>query len=169
MSATIDALVPHLKAFHIAMLLIWCGGLFALPLMLVRHDPAIGQDDYTRIRLATHYGYTFVVTAAALFAIGSGTILIFVRDVFEVWLYAKLVAVAFLVLFHVWVGYTVVAVAELEDEAPPPARWPIVCLLVLVLSVLALVLTKPDLEEVPLPAWLVEPIGYELPFDVPRR
>ena len=27
--------IPHLKALHLAMLLLWCAGLFALPLMLL--------------------------------------------------------------------------------------------------------------------------------------
>jgi len=164
-----EPIVPHLKALHVAMLLGWCGGLFALPLMLVRHDPAIAQDDYTRIRKATHYGYIFVVTPAALLAIGSGTLLVFLLEVFRPWFYAKLVAVALLVLFHVWVGYTVVAVAEAEEKAPPPAGRAIGLLLVPVLAILALVLAKPDLEEVPLPDWLKQPLGQELPFDVPRR
>ena len=33
--------VPLFKAAHIVALVIWCGGLLALPLMLTRHDPNI--------------------------------------------------------------------------------------------------------------------------------
>jgi protoporphyrinogen IX oxidase len=40
MIASIAPAVPYLKAIHIAMLVVWCAGLFALPLMLARHDPA---------------------------------------------------------------------------------------------------------------------------------
>ena len=36
-------------------------------------------------------------------------------------------------------------------------------------SLLLLVLAKPELGEVPLPDWLLEPRGGQLPFDVPRR
>ncbi len=47
-------LIPLIKGLHIAALLVWCGGLFALPLLLARHDAAIGQADYSRIRRVTH-------------------------------------------------------------------------------------------------------------------
>ena len=168
--SAITALVPHLKALHVGMLLLWCGGLFALPLMLARHDPAIGQSDYTRIRHATHYTYTFCITPAAVLAIGSGTALIFLREVFVIWMFAKLFFVAMLVTFHVWIGYVLVAVAEREGahRAPKPAL-PLVLLMMPVLCVLTLVLAKPELGEIPMPDWLTEPRGYHFPFDVPRR
>jgi len=163
-------LVPHLKALHLAMLLFWCGGLFALPVMLARHDPAIGQADYARIRRATHYAYTFCITPAAVLAIASGTGLIFLREVFVTWMFAKLVLVATLVGFHVWIGYVLVAVAEREGahRAPRPAL-PLLLLLGAVLAILTVVLAKPELGEIPMPGWLTEPRGHQLPFDVPRR
>ncbi|MGR3592438.1 putative membrane protein [Limimaricola soesokkakensis] len=163
-------LIPHLKALHVGMLLLWCGGLFALPLMLSRHDPAIGQSDYDRIRRATHYAYTYFVTPSAVLAIASGTGLIFLREVFVTWMFAKLVFVALLVSFHVWVGYVLVAVAEREGahRAPNPVL-PLVLLLVPILTILVLVLAKPELSEIPVPGWLAEPRGNQLPFDVPRR
>lgn len=166
----LDPVVPHLKGLHVASLALWCGGLFALPLMLGRHDPAIGQADYTRVRRATHFGYTYVVTPAATTAIASGTLLIFLRDVFVTWMFAKLVFVALLVAFHAWVGHTLVAVAETKGTHRPPS--PVVPLLLLflpVLAVLTLVLWKPDLGVIPLPRWLHEPLGLQLPFDVPSR
>jgi protoporphyrinogen IX oxidase len=166
----LTALVPHLKALHLAMLLLWAAGLFALPLMLARHDPAIGQQDYTRIRHATHYAYTFFITPAAVLAIASGTALIFAREVFVTWMFAKLVFVAAMVTFHVWLGYVVVGVAEQEGtHRTPRPGLPLVLLLLSVLCILTLVLAKPELEEIPMPAWLTEPLGIQLPFDVPRR
>lgn len=168
--SALTPLVPHLKALHLAMLLFWCGGLFALPVMLARHDPAIGQADYARIRRATHYAYTFCITPAAVLAIASGTGLIFLREVFVTWMFAKLVLVATLVGFHVWIGYVLVAVAEREGahRAPRPAL-PLLLLLAAVLAILTVVLAKPELGEIPMPGWLTEPRGHQLPFDVPRR
>lgn len=163
-------IVPHLKALHVAMLALWTAGLFALPRMLARHDPAVGQADYARIRRATHYGYAFAVTPAAVLAIASGTLLIFLRDVFDLWLLAKLVFVAGLVAFHGWVGHTIVAVAETEgSHTPPEPFWPTILLSLPVVAILALVLAKPELDEIPMPGWLREPRGIQLPFDVPRR
>ncbi len=103
-----------------------------------------------------------------MLAIASGTGLIFLREVIVTWMFAKLVFVALLVSFHVWVGYVLVAVAEREGahRAPNPAL-PLVLLLVPILTILALVLAKPELSEIPVPGWLAEPRGNQLPFDVP--
>lgn len=164
------ALVPHLKTLHIALLALWVAGLLALPRMLARHDPAIGQADFARIRHATHYGYVWVVTPAAVLAIGSGTLLIFLREVFDPWMFAKLVLVGGLVAVHAWVGHTIVAVAETEGRHEPPGPLlPTLALIGAVSGILLLVLAKPELGEVPLPSWLLEPLGAQLPFDVPRR
>jgi uncharacterized membrane protein len=166
----LDPLIPHLKTAHVGFLALWVAGLFALPRMLARHDPAIGQADFTRIRQATHYGYVWAITPAAVLAIASGTTLIFLREVFTGWMFAKLVFVGGLVAVHAWVGHTIVKVAETEGHHQPPEPLvPTLALLIAVLGILALVLAKPELEEVPLPAWLLEPRGGQLPFDVPRR
>ncbi|TNC61038.1 CopD family protein [Rubellimicrobium roseum] len=170
MTEWLGPIVPHLKALHVGMLALWTAGLFALPRMLSRHDPVLGQVDYARIRRATHYGFSFVVTPAAVLAIASGTVLIFLREVFVLWMFAKLVAVAGLVAFHAWVGHTIVAVAETEgSHTPPEPLMPTLLLSVPVLTILTLVLAKPELGEIPMPGWLSEPRGIQLPFDVPRR
>lgn len=166
----LEGAIPYLKALHIAALVIWCAGLFALPLMLARHDPAIGQADYSKIRLATHYAYTAAVTPAALLAIAAGTLLIFLRDVFVVWMFAKLVFVAMLMGFHAWVGGTIVAVAESEGKHQTSEPLvPMLILLIPVVAILVLVLSKPPLEAIPLPDWLTTPRGGQLPFDVPPK
>jgi protoporphyrinogen IX oxidase len=163
-------LIPYLKALHIVGLLIWCGGLFALPGMLAWHDPAIGQADYRRIRRATHYTYTFVVTPAAVIAVIAGTWLILIREVFEPWLYLKLLFVALLVALHGWVGHTIVAVAETSGtHRPPPPAVPSILLILAILPILALVLGKPEFAGLTGPQWLTEPLGRQLPFDVPSR
>ena len=168
MTEFLKALIPHFKAVHVVALLVWCSGLFALPLMLARHAPAIGQADYGRIRRATHYAYTYCVTPSAVFAIASGTVLIFLRDAYVPWMFAKLVFVAGLVTFHVWVGYVLVGVAlEGQHKVLRPGL-PLAVLLIPILGILTLVLVKPELEEIPLPAWLSEPRNNQLPFAVPR-
>lgn len=166
----LESVIPHLKALHIATLSLWCAGLFALPLMLARHDPAIGQVDYVRIRRATHYGYTFWISPAGIVAIATGTLLIFLREVFTLWMFAKLVFVALLVAFHAWVSYIIVAVAETPgSHTPPKPLRPALLLTCVILAILALVLGKPDLGGIPMPDWLSEPWDLQLPFDVPRR
>jgi uncharacterized membrane protein len=167
---TVADLVPYLKALHIAALVIWCGGLFALPSMLAWHDPAIGQADYGRIRRATHYTYTFAVTPAAVIAVIAGTWLILIREVYEPWLFLKLAFVALLVAVHGWVGHIIVTVAETAGTHRPPSPvLPGVILTAVILVILALVLGKPEFGPLTGPAWLTAPLGRQLPFDVPSR
>ena len=164
------AMAPLFKGVHIAALSIWCGGLLALPLMLSRHDPAAAQDDYRRIRRATHLTYTICVTPAAVIAVVAGTWLIFLREAFVPWLYAKLFFVALLVAAHAWVGHIMVSVAETPGRDRPPQPYlPFAAIFLPVLAILALVLGKPDLGWIEFPRWLLEPRGGQFPFDVPRR
>lgn len=162
--------VPHLKAAHLGFLALWTAGLFALPQMLARHDRGLLKSEFTQIRRATHYSYVWIVTPAAVLAIASGTALIFVREVFTVWLFAKLVLVAGLVAVHAWIGHTIIAVAETEGRHEPPnALVPGLILIALVLAILLVVLAKPELMELPVPGWLQSPRDRSLPFDVPSR
>lgn len=75
----LEPVIPHLKALHVIALAVWVGGLFGLPVMLARHDAAIGQADYSRIRLASHISYVWIITPAAVTAIVAGTWLILDR------------------------------------------------------------------------------------------
>ena len=92
------------------------------------------------------------------------------REVFAIWLFGKLVLVTGLVALHAWIGHTIVAVAETDGRhQPPEALVPSLILALLVIGVLTVVLAKPELEELPIPALLLEPLGRQLPFDVPNR
>jgi len=163
-------LVPYLKALHILGLIVWCGGLFALPSMLAWHDPAIGQADYRRIRRTTHYTYTIAITPAAVITVIAGTWLILIREVYEPWLYLKLFFVALLVAFHGWVGHIIVSVAETAGTSRPPSpAVPSLLLFSTILAILTLVLGKPEFAQLTGPEWLTEPLGRQLPFDVPSR
>lgn len=162
--------VPHVKALHIGFLLLWIAGLVAMPRMLSRHDHGTRQIDYSRIRHATHFGYVWGLTPAAVLAITTGGLLILLREVFTVWLLAKLVLVAMLVGIHAWVGYTISSVAESEGTyEPPDALIPTVVICALVTGILFLVLVKPDMDGLPVPEWLLTPRARQLPFDMPSR
>ncbi|HEV7417203.1 CopD family protein [Tianweitania sediminis] len=160
--------VPLFKALHIAGLSIWCAGLIALPLMLRHHDPAVSPEDYRIIRSGTHLTYTMVVTPAAVIAVIAGTWLIFLREVFVPWLFAKLFFVALLVVIHVWIGHSIVRIAEEPGEHRPPNPYlPLTGILLCALPILLLVLSKPDFGWIEFPDWLLEPRGGQLPFEVP--
>lgn len=162
--------VPIVKGVHIMALALWCAGLIAMPLMLSRHDPAISPDDYDRIRRATHLTYTLCTTPAAVLAVVAGTWLIFMREVFTPWLYAKLAFVALLVVAHAWIGHILANVAEKPgDSRPPEPYWPMASVLVPVVAILILVLGKPDMGWINFPNWLLEPRGGQMLFDIPSR
>lgn len=162
--------VPLIKGLHIAALCVWCGGLLTIPLMFSRQEWDLSQLHYMRLREATHLTYTLGVTPAAVIAVIAGTWLIFLREAFVPWLYAKLVFVALLVAAHVWIGYLLVAVAESPGEHRPPNRFlTIASVLIPVIAILALVLAKPDLGWIEFPRWLLEPRANYLPLDIPSR
>lgn len=162
--------VPLFKAVHIIGLVIWVGGLIPLPMMLTRHDPAVSVEDYRMIRKASHFTYTMCVTPAAVIAVIAGTWLVFMREAFTPWLFAKLAFVALLVLAHVWIGHVVAKVGEEPDEhRPPHPALPIAAVLLLSLAILTLVLAKPTLDWIIFPQWLTETQGGQLLFDVPSR
>lgn len=167
--STLQQITPHLKAIHVGFMAIWMAGLVALPAMIARHERTIEQADFHRIRHATHYCYVWAITPAAALVIGSGLALMLLREVFTLWMFAKLGLVAGLVGLHAWVGHTIITVAETAGSHEPPRPWiPILMLCATATGVLFLVLAKPDLSDVPMPHWLLQPVGGVLPFDVPN-
>lgn len=166
----IVATIPIFKIVHIAALTLWCGGLLAMPLMLARSDRSVMMDDYRLIRRATHLTYTLCVTPAAVIAVIAGTWLIFLREAFVPWMFAKLVFVSLLVVAHVWTGNLLVRTAEEPARYDPPrAVLPLAAVLVPVIVILTLVLAKPGFHWIDFPQWMLEPRGGQLPFDVPSR
>lgn len=166
----LHSLVPLLKGVHIAAIAIWCAGLLVLPFMLTRHHPAVSSEDYRLIRNATHLTYTICVTPAAVMAVIAGAWLIFLREAYMPWFYAKLVFVALLVAVHAWIGNLVHMIAEKPGQHVPPWPYlPVASVLVPVIAILLLVLAKPALAWISFPEWLLEPRGGQLLFDVPSR
>lgn len=161
-----------IKLLHIAALVVWCAGLITLPLLLGLHrhiaahpSPQGVQYNYQRFRKLSHVTYTAIATPAAVVAIAAGTALIFVAQVFEVWLLLKLGCVAGMTLAHAWLGHLIVQSGERDLSWRMP--WPGLALVVALpcmLGVLWLVLAKPDLGRwVQLaPAWMAEPLGWDV-------
>lgn len=164
------ATIPLWKALHLLALTIWCGGLVALPMMLSLHDPAVSQADYTHIRRSTHLVYTIVVTPAAVIAVIAGTWLIFLREAFVPWLFAKLAFVSLLLVLHAWIGHNIVRIAEEPGTHTPPNPYaPAAGVLACAMAILVMVLAKPELAWIDFPDWLTNPRGGQLPFAVPSR
>lgn len=161
-------MITAVKFLHITALCIWCAGLVGLPLLLASHDVRHDQAQYGRLRLLTHNAYTFLVTPAAIFAIATGTALIFMRGVFVPWMFAKLVGVGALVLLHAWIGHVTLLAGEQPGSYDAPRGWPFTALLAAAMAalvILGLVLGKPLLEETLFPHWLIQPQDQPLPVD----
>ncbi|KAB7646258.1 CopD family protein [Polymorphobacter fuscus] len=159
-------LLVALKFVHIATLVIWCAGLLALPIMLAGDHRDQSQAEYTRLRLTLQYAYIGVVTPAAVIAVGAGTALIFLAGVFVPWMFAKLVAVGFLVGLHGLTGHAIIAVGETPNDARLRYAVPrIVAALGLMAVTLLLVLAKPDISLDLVPGWLRQPLALQLPLD----
>lgn len=161
---------PLWKALHVAALSVWCGGLIILPLILSHHDPAVSQYDYRIIRRSTHITYTTVVTPAAVLTVIAGTWLIFLREAFVPWLFAKIGIVAALLALHTWIGHSIVKIAEEPGSHRAPSPYlTMAAVLACATAILLLVLGKPDLYWITFPDWLLAPRGGQLPFEVPSR
>ena len=154
------------KALHIIGIVIWGAGLIGLPIMLGQHMPDHGQEDYARVRRFTHYGYTHLLTPAAVIAVAAGMALLFLRGVFVPWMFAKLALVGALVALHAWVGTTVLVMGEETNERqPPPAPILVILCAILLVAILFIVLAKPPIGAAIFPDWLRSPRGIQLPLD----
>lgn len=154
------------KFAHIAALLVWCAGLIALPIMLAQHEHGDSQHRYARIREFTHYSYTRLVTPAAVIAVAAGTVLIFLRETFVPWFFAKLAFVGALVVLHALIGNVVVRMGEEKGDVIAPRPFlPVALVIGTIVAILALVLGKPIFTPDAAPEWLQSPRNQSLPVD----
>lgn len=157
--------IAIIKGVHVVGIVLWAAGLIALPLLLSQHKLDHKQQEYQRIRRFTHYGYTHLLTPAAVIAVAAGTALLFLRHVFVPWMFAKLVLIGCLVTLHAWIGNQVVRMGEHTNKQQPSPVLPLLALTVtLSAGILYLVLAKPVIEVV-MPEWLATPRGRQLPVD----
>ena len=158
-------LVSIAKGLHVAAIIVWCAGLLALPAVLARHEPGGSQAEYGQLRRVTHYGYTRVVAPAAVIAIAAGTLLVFLREVYVPWMFAKLFVVGLLVALHAVIGGVIVRTGE-EGRGIALRAMPVLgAAAVLMTAILLLVLGKPALDGASLPDWLETPRDRQLPVD----
>ena len=107
-----------LKAFHIIAVVCWFAGIFYLPRIMVYY--AASEHPETRRQLSVMAGklYRFI-TPIAFIAIILGFALIATNSDYYLqarWLWAKLLAVALLVIYHYYCGRLVRALETGNDE-----------------------------------------------------
>jgi protoporphyrinogen IX oxidase len=153
-------MIEWLKIVHIATLVVWCGGLLVLPGLFAQRPVGHEGPALWRLQRFARDGYTKIVSPAALVAIGSGTALIFAREVFTVWFALKLLAVGALAGIHVRAGYLIMDVFEKGGDY---AHWrrivTQVATVMVIVAILYLVLAKPNVDFEILPDWFHQPGG----------
>lgn len=113
-----------LKAFHLAALICWCGGLLYLPAVIAAaasRSPALEGEGEPGERLPRRL-FVALVTPAALLAIVSGTLMFMLQGNVALWLGAKLAAVAGIVLSHAACGALILKIEREEGAARPCGR-----------------------------------------------
>lgn len=149
-----------LKFIHVGGIAIWIAGLVALAALLARHREVRGGQDFVRLHLASRFAYMGLASPAAFLAVAAGTGLLFVSDALHPWMFAKLAAVAVLVMVHVRYADVLTRLADPDVRDPNPSLAVLVAAtFTAVLAVLYLVLAKPVLGSDLLPEWLSRP-GY---------
>lgn len=155
-------MIAWLKILHIASLVVWCAGLLVLPGLFKRRP--LGQEgpDLWRLQRFARATFVRVVSPAAFVAIGTGTALIFAREVFAPWFALKLLAVGMLAAVHVRAGYVIVGVFRPEGAYSGLERWfTHAATAATVTAILALVLAKPAIDLAILPDWVLRPGGLQ--------
>ena len=91
------------KALHIIFVTSWFAGLFYLPRLFVNHAMETNDVALARLALMEHKLYKFMLPLAVL-ALVFGLWLWLGYGIAGVWLHAKLVLVASLVIYHLYCG-----------------------------------------------------------------
>jgi putative membrane protein len=96
-----------IKAFHIIFLIAWFAGLFYLPRLFVYHAMSSDEISNERFKIMERKLYYGIMAPGAVLTILFGAWLIFYDlDYYRQagWMLAKLICVAFLIIFHLYCG-----------------------------------------------------------------
>jgi protoporphyrinogen IX oxidase len=154
-------MIAWTKAIHIGAIMVWCAGLLVLPMIYAQRAGLRGEPLHELHRFARSV-FIHVTSPAAFAAVIAGSLLIFLCDVFTVWMALKLVAVGMLVALHIRQGYVI---QHLFDPGGRYARWrqyfSIGSTALVIAAVLVLVLAKPNVDIGVLPDWALRPGGLQ--------
>jgi putative membrane protein len=107
-----------LKALHIIFVVCWFAGIFYLPRIMVYYAASEHPETKAQLAVMAHKLYRFI-TPLAVLAIIFGMLLVWTNLEYYLsagWMWAKLVAVVLLVIYHMICGRFVRAVNDASDE-----------------------------------------------------
>lgn len=116
-----------------------------LPGLFARH-PATdkGTDHFERLRHQTRLVYVGLMSPAAVIAVVSGTVLVFLAAALGGWMIMKLIAVSLLVMLHTYLGRLMGLLYKTPDLRPPWAHYLLLLpISVVIIAVIVLVSWKP--------------------------
>ncbi len=97
-----------IKAFHVIFMVTWFAGLFYLPRLFVYHAEATDDAGIERFKIMERKLYYGIMAPAAVLTVLAGAWLIGLRGVdwlwVSLWLQVKLVLVAALIAYHLYLG-----------------------------------------------------------------
>ena len=133
------------KLLHIAAIVVWGAGLLYLPGLFAQHPEAAGsQDDFRRLRHQTRLVYVGLMSPAAVIAVVSGTVLVFLAASIGGWMVLKLMAVAAMAMLHTYMGRLMGLLLDDPSRRRPAAHLALLMPAVLVMgAVITLVSWKP--------------------------
>lgn len=137
------------KFLHVGAIALWSAGLIALPFVYVQRRGKKGNDLHSLHNFTRHF-YIAVISPAAFVAIGSGTVLIFIEGTFVAWFSFKMLLVATMAIIHIFSGLVILRLFEAKGRYPLWRGVAVTSFTSLVVAgILALVLAKPDIPEIP--------------------
>ena len=92
------------KTFHLVFMVAWFAGLFYLPRLFVYHAQATDRVGIERFKVMERRLYNGIMTPSAVLTLVFGTWLWQGYGFGGGWLHAKLVLVAILIAFHLYLG-----------------------------------------------------------------
>ncbi len=94
----------YLKAFHIIFLVTWFAGLFYLPRLFVYHAQSEDQTSRDRFKIMERKLFFGIMTPGGVLTVVFGLWLWLGYGASGGWLHAKLMLVALLIAYHVYLG-----------------------------------------------------------------
>lgn len=146
-----------LKLLHLAAIALWSAGLICLPGLYLQRAHVPNRASKHRLQAMVRFLYVAILSPAAFVAVGSGIVLIFVRQSFAPWFTLKLALVGALVTIHILTGIVIIRLFEAGNLYPVWRFVAVTAVTVLVVAaILIVVLAKPDLPAL-FPAEMAEP------------
>jgi putative membrane protein len=139
-------MISVFKALHVTAVAIWAAGLLALPFLFLQRVGMPAGARLDALHRLVRFLYVNLMSRAAFVAIGTGVVIIFLRQTWVPWFSLKLLMVACLVLVHVLSGLLILKLFEPgESYSRPRCFFWTATNLAVVTSILFLVLAKPVL------------------------